>query len=365
MHDDGEKRRRRERDAARRKGDAERRKRGIAALAERREAHMADAAARRKQRSTEKRERQRLRKAEDRVRREQRKAEDQEVSKERKAEGVLLKQRRKAEKIELRRQRRVAKVEQQERRRVHRAEQGDQRKLKQAAEAEAPRLKKRRWTMWFGLGFVGIGLAVLGYVGWQLWGTNWVSHQKHERIVTSVEDEWKQVGAGATLTPSGTPVVKVPEGSVSALIRIPEFGADYVVPVLEGTSDEVLAAGFGHFDDTADPGQVGNYALAAHRVTHGEPLRDMPKLEAGDEIIVETVYATYTYELTTGGEDLRVTFEDGWVVAPLPKNPRRNGVEPAQIEGQRLITLTTCAELFHTDDRLIAFGILKSKVDRP
>ena len=170
--------------------------------------------------------------------------------------------------------------------------------------------------------------------------------------------------ASSTLTRNGTPVVKVGEVQVSALIRIPEFGDDYVIPVLEGTSDKVLAAGFGHFEGTADPGQVGNYALAAHRVTHGEPLRDMPKLEAGDEIIVETVYATYTYELTTGGEDLRVTFKDGWVVAPLPDNPRPRGVEPAQIEGQKLITLTTCAELFHTDDRLIAFGILTSKVDR-
>ena len=79
---------------------------------------------------------------------------------------------------------------------------------------------------------------------------------------------------------------------------------------------------------------------------------------------METVYATYVYEMTTGGEDLRVTFEDTWVVAALPDNPKRNGVEPPQIAGQKLITLTTCAELFHTDDRLIAFGILKSKVER-
>ena len=33
-------------------------------------------------------------------------------------------------------------------------------------------------------------------------------------------------------------------------------------------------------------------------------------------------------------------------------------------KGQALITLTTCAELFHTDDRLIAFGILVDVVER-
>jgi sortase A len=217
--------------------------------------------------------------------------------------------------------------------------------------------------MWFGLGFVGVGLSLLGYVDWQLYGTNWVSHKKQERIVSEVQKKW-DIAPSSTLTRNGTPVVQVGEGQVSALIRIPEFGDDYVVPVLEGTSDKVLAAGFGHFDGTADPGQVGNYALAAHRVTHGEPLRDMPKLEAGDEIIVETVYATYTYVLTSGGEDLRVSFKDGWVVSPLPHNPRRNGVEPAQIQGQKLITLTTCAELFHTDNRMIVFGHLVDTTPR-
>ena len=31
---------------------------------------------------------------------------------------------------------------------------------------------------------------------------------------------------------------------------------------------------------------------------------------------------------------------------------------PEQRKGQRLITLTTCSELFHTDDRMISFGHL-------
>ncbi len=221
--------------------------------------------------------------------------------------------------------------------------------------------RRRRWTKWFGLAFIVAGLAILGYVGWQLWGTNWLSHKKQERIVADVQEKW-EVGEVTEL--DGIEAVHVPEGNVTALIRIPEFGDDYVIPVLEGTSDTVLAAGYGHFEDTADPGEVGNYALAAHRITHGEPLRDMPSLEIGDEVIVETRKATYTYVLISGGDDLRVTFNDGWVVNPIPDNPDPGGVEPPQEEGQRLITLTTCAELFHTDDRLVAFGVLEEKVKR-
>jgi sortase A len=43
-------------------------------------------------------------------------------------------------------------------------------------------------------------------------------------------------------------------------------------------------------------------------------------------------------------------------VAPEPRNPDPDGVQPT--DDLRLITLTTCAELFHTDNRMIAFGHL-------
>ena len=126
----------------------------------------------------------------------------------------------------------------------------------------------------------------------------------------------------------------------------------------------MLAAGFGHVDGTADAGAVGNYALAAHRVTHGQPLRDMPDLEVGDRVVVETERTTYTYELVTAGDALTVPFTADWVLDPLPTNPEEGGVEPPQDPGGRLLTLTTCSELFHTDDRLVAFGELVSSSPR-
>ena len=108
-------------------------------------------------------------------------------------------------------------------------------------------------------------------------------------------------------------------------MKIPRFGDDYEVPVIEGTSDDALAAGIGHFEGTAAPGQVGNFALAGHRVTHGQPLADMTELEVGDTVVVETADSVYTYTLVTGGDDLRVSFTDGWVIDPLPTNPDPGG----------------------------------------
>jgi sortase A len=225
----------------------------------------------------------------------------------------------------------------------------------------------RRATFWVGIAMLLAGLCLLGYVGWQFWGTNWTSHRAQREVTSDLEQQWARPGqALRTLQPQYVPKAAlkkldpqyVPRGHASALIRIPAFGRKYVVPVLEGTSSNVLAQGFGHFVGTAQPGQVGNYALAGHRVTHGEPLRRMPELRPGDEVIVETATATYTYRLDTDPNTLVVPFTGVWVLDPLPRNPDPGGTQPAQRRGQRLITLTTCSELFHTDNRSIAFGHL-------
>lgn len=215
----------------------------------------------------------------------------------------------------------------------------------------------RRGTFWLGIVLVLGALGVLGYAAWEQWGTNLGSWQAHKRIVQEVEKQWSGEGSAAGENP-----VAIGE-DVVALIRIPRFGDDYIIPVLEGTTDKVLGEGIGHFDDTAAPGQEGNFAVAGHRVTHGEPFRNMPKLEKGDPIIVETREATYTYSLLNGGDSLEVTSQAGWVLDPLPKNPD-GGMEPAQVPGSKLLTLIACAEVFHTDDRLIAFGELVETTPR-
>lgn len=213
----------------------------------------------------------------------------------------------------------------------------------------------RRATRWLGFALVAAGIAVFGYVGWQLYGTNWSSHRTQAEVVRTLERTWSEGPARAEV--EGT--------TVGAILRVPRFGADYAVPVLEGTSDETLAAGIGHFADSVEVGAVGNYALAAHRITHGEPFADLPALRTGDQVVIETRDTTYTYELVTDGDALVVPFTEGWVLDSVPRNPEPGGVQPAQERGQRLITLTTCAELFRTDDRSVVFGRLVDERPRP
>jgi sortase A len=209
--------------------------------------------------------------------------------------------------------------------------------------------KSKRVLLFSGIALITVGAVLLGWLAWQFWGTNWVSKGRQAEVTSELQDEWQD----------GRGTVDTDWGKATALLRVPRFGADYEMPVLEGTSDEELAAGVGHLEDTAGVGEHGNFALAAHRVTHGEPFADFPELRPGDLVYVETVNATYTYELDTGGQDLVVPFTADWVVDPVfPVNPDPHGTTAPGEPGDQILTLVTCSEIFHTDNRSVAFGHL-------
>lgn len=218
---------------------------------------------------------------------------------------------------------------------------------RQRVRRRRPRQKRSKWLSYTGYGLILAGLAVLAWVAWQFWGTNWVSERRQEKVAEELQQGWAD----------GSDSVRTDFGKASAILHVPRWGDDYAVPVLEGSSDEVLAAGIGHMEDTAGPGEVGNYVLAGHRVTHGEPFAKFPELREGDLVFVETREVTYVYELDMDGTDLEVPFTDDWVLAPFPKNPD-GGVQAPEGVGKRLITLVSCAEIFHTDLRSVVFGHL-------
>jgi sortase A len=206
-------------------------------------------------------------------------------------------------------------------------------------------VRRRSARRWVGLALVLTGLSALSWAGWQFYGTNVVAQGKHEQAVVDVRERWR----------AGAAVSERSEGDVEAVLHIPRFGDDWEVPIIDSISEDALAAGVGRFVDNAPLGAVGNYALAAHRVTHGEPFRNLTDLVAGDEIVIETQEYVYTYVLDTDGAEHRVSFTDTWVLDD----------RPVELPSRRIITLTTCAELFHTDDRLAVFGHLVSKLANP
>lgn len=190
------------------------------------------------------------------------------------------------------------------------------------------------------------GLGCFGYVGFQLFGTNAASQQSYKSERVRLKQQWNGGGKGSS---SGQKSAVVP-GNAIALLSIPSVGLKEV-PVLEGTDDDVLARGIGHYAKTADPGKVGNFAVAGHRITHGEPFAHLLELKKGDQVVVETRSAVYTYEIGTSPRKLTVNDTEGWVLDPVPGT---EGADPTEA----LITLTTCQDLFHSSDRSVGFGAL-------
>lgn len=213
----------------------------------------------------------------------------------------------------------------------------------------APHKGRRKVVFWIGLGLILAGIGILAWLAWEIWGTNWISQREERHEVRMFE---RGIGPAAVL-------------------EIPRFGSSYVVPIndmpAKGDPSDVLAKGVGHFVGTGPvvngrattigPGQIGNYALAGHRITHGQPFANLPDLRPGDLVYVITHKVTYEYALDTNPNDLVVPFTAGWVLGMDPVNPT-GGPQAIQGAQERIITLTTCSELFHTDNRLVAFGHL-------
>jgi sortase A len=226
---------------------------------------------------------------------------------------------------------------------------GEKNSGKRGSGRRRPTLSVRPLTA-LGIGLLVIGMACLGWVAFQYFGTNLVSERAFETTSQQLRQKWseeKKSDPGKKMRASEV------EGEAIALLRIPAFGEKYEIPILNGTDLSILAKGVGHYSSTAQPGQIGNFAIAGHRVTHGQPFARLLELEKGDQIIVETRDAIYTYVLDDSPSRLTVSETDTWVIDPVPGQP---DAKPTR----ELITLTTCQDLFRSPDRSIGFGHLET-----
>jgi sortase A len=212
-----------------------------------------------------------------------------------------------------------------------------------------------------GRALVTVGLLLLLFVAYQLWGTgiyearaqNDLQHQfeqaqRHAKATTTTVAP--TTTTAPTTTPGDSPTVSTtalaplaapPEGNVVARIFIPKIGVDkYVV---EGVDVDDLHKGPGHYPSTQMPGHEGNSAIAGHRTTYGAPFGDLDQLAVGDEIRVVTIQGTFLYKVT---EQKVVDPSQVEVLDPTP-DPARPGHQLATL------TLTTCNPKYSAEQRLI------------
>jgi sortase A len=205
----------------------------------------------------------------------------------------------------------------------------------------------RRVVGWTGEVLITLGVLLLLFAAWQLWWTDVVADRATAQVVERLRDDFApHGGAVADDGPAAPPV----PGDAFALMYVPRLGSDWVRPVLEGTDASVLAEGVGHYDGTAAPGEVGNFAVAGHRTTWGRPFHDIDRLRADDRVVVQTADHVYVYAVT-GHEIVRPWQTE--VVAPVPDEP---GATPTE----RMLTMTSCHPRYSATERYVVHAALEA-----
>ncbi|MGX9921705.1 class E sortase [Streptomyces sp. NPDC002248] len=201
-----------------------------------------------------------------------------------------------------------------------------------------------------GEGFITLGLVMLLFVAYQLWWTNVRAHHEANGAAHRLQDDW----ADGKRSPGA-----FQPGEGFAILTIPKL--DVVVPIAEGVSKaKVLDKGMvGHYGQgalkTAMPAaKSGNFALAGHRNTHGEPFRYLNRLKPGDPIVVETRDTYFVYKMTSILP--QTSPANTAVLRPVPAGS--GFTEPG-----RYLTLTTCTPEFTSTYRMIVWG--KMVEERP
>jgi sortase A len=186
---------------------------------------------------------------------------------------------------------------------------------------------------------ITFAIFAIMYAGYQTVWSMYISQQNIAEAKAEVELKW-------TEDPAAEP--ELHKGF--ALIYIPRLKDKvWELPITRGVDPDDLVSGLGHYPDNALPGEKGNFAMAGHRATYGEPLANIDQLKQDDEVIIQTAGNWYVYKLVL---DEIVEPDAMWVLDPNPGGiVNKTGVE-------EMITLTTCHPRWGSTERWIWWGVL-------
>ena len=172
-----------------------------------------------------------------------------------------------------------------------------------------------------GFGLLISGVALIGYAAFQI-------HWHHasaenalaiaeEMITTQKESDQAESESVGELYKTGALRYQVDD--VIGILSIPALEETY--PIIEGTDEEMLMKGVGHYATTALPGGNEQILLSGHK---GTVFQRLGELQPGDRFIVDMGYGSYEYEMR---ESEIVAADDTTVITP---------------RGEEVLTLSTC-----------------------
>lgn len=199
--------------------------------------------------------------------------------------------------------------------------------------------------------FFTLSALILLFLVYQLWFTTELA--KNQQV--QISQEFQAVLERGQTTPdlvasaeSELPVVEVIETQELkglGLLFIPKLKSEvWGLPVVSGTDDRALSQGVGHYTKTELPGEAGNFAIAGHRATNGEPFAYFEKLAQGDMIYLQTTAGWFSYQLV---KDQKIQETEVWVLED----------DPIGLGEQKLITLTTCDPRWNSTRRWAWWGV--------
>lgn len=205
----------------------------------------------------------------------------------------------------------------------------------------APIVKPKRFafaTQVFGEILLTAGVILMLFVGYKtLFQDNLVGNQQSDFAKNFTERD------------GFVPLAEVAnDADIFGRMYVPRFGESWTRLIAEGTRWHPVLneIGIGHYVNTAMPGEVGNFAIAAHRGGFGGAFRDIDKLTTGDLVYIETKETWFIYKFL---ETEVVLPTDVGVIATVPE--KLDGAT----YGSRYLTMTSCTPIFINTERIVSW----------
>lgn len=194
---------------------------------------------------------------------------------------------------------------------------------------------------------ITVGALIVLFVVYVLYWTGVQAASASAGQIDTLQREWTGTPV-RTAAPAPRAAPYAP-GRGIAVMYVPRLGKDWKWPVLQGTEVGTLKKGLGHYAGTARLGATGNFAVAGHRRTYGDPFKDFPRLRKGDAIVLTDGTTWFTYRVDRTPH--RTVPTDVGVIDPVPAKSGFDG--PG-----RYLTLTTCEPEWGSSHRLVVWAHL-------
>ncbi|RYI25789.1 class D sortase [Bacillus infantis] len=133
------------------------------------------------------------------------------------------------------------------------------------------------------------------------------------------------------------------KGDIIGILEIPALKAE--LPIIEGTDEEELEKGVGHYAGTVFPGQKDQILLSGHRDT---VFRKIGELKMGDKLVVKMPYGDFIYEII---DSFIVDADDTTVIKPTAP--------------EEILTLSTCYPFYFVGSAPERYILTAKRVEAP